>query len=153
MYYYWRWTERNCIIIPVEAIITQSTELTNMNYTNYTKFSDISKVTSNCYAQELKPCPFLRNLWPSDSSIKCPFFPTRMPFCFRFNRQDFIEQCMWKYQPHKISHFGLHNSVFYIPLIAQLKWCSNQPCSINPYILGLFTRNNLDNCVLLKTFY
>lgn len=47
----------------------------------------------------------------------------------------------------------LWKSPFFIPLIAQLMWFSNEPFSINPYIPDLFTRNNLDKYVLLKTFY
>lgn len=89
MYHYGRWLEINYIISPIDAILTQSVERTNMNYTNYTKLSDISKVASYCYGQEFKNMSILEN-----PSYIVPFFPMRMHFCFKFNKKDFIEQCM-----------------------------------------------------------
>lgn len=75
MYYYGRWMDRNCIIIPVEDIITKSIELTNMNYTNYTKFFWHFKGYKQLLCPGVKTMSILEKS-VTISSIKYPlFFP------------------------------------------------------------------------------
>lgn len=119
LYHYGRWMETNYIIIPKDAFKHKVLSWQTWTIQIIPSFLIFQRLQAMLWHKSLKHAHFgeIRDYWtPFHKMHPFPFLAsTRMHLYFRFNRQNFIKQYMWRHQPHKgaISIYGILHFIFY----------------------------------------